>query len=161
MDVNMVFEIYPKKGAGVINFGMKKDEVNNLLGVSDDYIIDNNHRLIEFRSDMNISYTVDPDGRVFHIGFSKGMNFVTFDSVNIFHDNPDVVIKKLIEYDNCPYLSLGMVFFMKLGITLTGFHDDDSDQKSLVVFNHSEYEQYIDDMELFIDVMNDKYHKTF
>ncbi|EHM40259.1 hypothetical protein [Hafnia alvei] len=159
MDVNTIFEIHPKKGAGVIKFGMRRDKVNNLLGVNDDYMIDNN-RLVEFRSDMNISYTADPDGKVFHIGFSKGMNLVMFDSVNIFHDNPDIVINKLIEHDDCPYLSLGMVFFMKLGITLTGFHDDDSEQKSLAVFNHSEYEQYIDDMEPFIDAMNNKYHKA-
>lgn len=50
---------------------------------------------------------------------------------------------------------------MKLGITLTGFHDDDSDQKSLAVFNHSKYEQYIDGIASFIDAMNDEYHKAF
>lgn len=160
MNVNESFELYPLKGAGVIKFGMSEADVASLLGACDDCIIDNS-QLTEFRADMNFSYTKSANGELIHIGFGKYMNSVTFDGVNIFKSHPDLVIKKLIECDNAPYLSFGMVFFMKLGIYLTGFHDDDLDQKSLVLFKDKTYEQYIPEMELFIDVMKRKYGKTY
>lgn len=50
---------------------------------------------------------------------------------------------------------------MKLGNYLTEFHDDDLNQKSLVHFKDKIYEQYIPEMQLFINVMNRKYNKFY
>lgn len=151
MNTDTFFELYPNKGAGLIRFGMSPDDVKKILGECDSIKIDKIKRLTEFRSFMNLSYTSLPMQGVNHIGFGRQMNNVIFDGINVFASEPNTVIMKLMEYDDSPYLSLGMVFFMKLKISLTGFHDDFLDQKSIVLFSHDDYEPYIPEMEKFID----------
>ncbi|EPE1340742.1 hypothetical protein ACSGVL_003342 [Salmonella enterica] len=149
MNINTTFELYPNKGAGLIEFGMSPDDVEHILGKSDDSRVDRTKRLMEFRSFMNVSYTSPPTQMVNHIGFGRQMKNIIFDDVNVFSADPEIVIKKLMKYDNSPYLSLGMIFFMKLKISITGFHDGFLDQKAIAIFSHDDYEEYIPEMELY------------
>jgi hypothetical protein len=66
-----------------------------------------------------------------------------------------------MELDPEPYLFVGFIIFLKLGITLIGFHDDDIYNKALVVFNHNEYEEYIHAMKPFKKVMKEEFGKDY
>ena len=161
MNTNERFEIVPHAGAGSIKFGMTPEQVENAIGVTDTSIINDQDELVEFRSAMNITYSKAPQHRVCHIGFGRQMEEVMFGETPVFRVNPDLVIKKIMELDPEPYLFVGFIIFLKLGITLTGFHDDDIDNKALAVFEHNEYEEYIHAMKPFKKVMNEEFGKGY
>lgn len=161
MNVDDKFEIFPGIGAGSITFGMTSDEVEALIGLPETKILNEQNELVEFRSFMNVAYASPPENKLSHIGFGRQMEGVKYEGISVFLESPDDVIKKMMEIDPEPYLFVGFVIFLKLGISLTGFHDEDIEQKSLAIFNHNDYEKYVHAMEPFKMVMKKKHGKVY
>jgi hypothetical protein len=149
MDTATKFEIKPFSGSGDVTFGMTPSDVEQILGAPDQTSANHLGQRVEFRSFMNVAYTTDQPTRLCHLGFGRQMEMVTFGEINFFKDDAIKVLKKLIEIDDKPQIYLGFVVFLQLGITLTGFHDNDPSQKAVTVFEQGAWDKRIGKMQAF------------
>ncbi|WP_156398790.1 hypothetical protein [Methylobacterium sp. Leaf469] len=63
----------------------------------------------------------------------------TYHGECIFSQEPDLLLRFLQNCNGQIYERNGFLILFKLGFVLTGFHDDDSNQKSLVMFRRNFY----------------------
>ncbi len=68
-----------------------------------------------------------------HLGFTKEMKNVVLFDMFVMKEKPKTVLKNLLTFDGEAYESYGFVFFPKLSLSLTGFHDGDLSQKAITV----------------------------
>lgn len=148
MNVNEPFELYPLIGAGKLKFGMTPEMVEHELGKPESTSKNFKKERIDSFSFMSTGYLVDSHV-LYHIGFGRQMTAITYQGINFFQDNPDKVIDQLMQYDNSPYLHLGFIVFLKLGLTLTGFHDGDTDQKAITVFDKKPWNDWVGKMKRY------------
>jgi hypothetical protein len=141
MEISSELLIKPFQGVNSIKFGMSPEEVANILGASD--TVSENHlkQRIEFRSFANFAYSSEEPRILCHIGFGRQMSRVIFDNINFFEDDSNSVLRRLIIKDSAPMLYLGFLVFIKLGISLTGFHDQDISQKALSLFEEGAWDK--------------------
>lgn len=149
MDTTTKFEIIPLTGASGLSFGITPTEVEQNLGTPDQVSTNHLKQRVEFRSFMNVAYTADQQEKLCHIGFGRQMEDVTLNDINFFKDEPIEVLKKLMSIDGTPLLYMGFVVFLDLGITLTGFHDDNVSQKAITVFEKGAWDKRIGKMKPF------------
>jgi hypothetical protein len=146
------FEIIPFIGVGNPRFGMTPEEAANILGAPS-HVRDHDGRRVEFRfghHDLVISY--DKDGAIFHFGFGRrDMKYLSFKGIKFFQDPEFDVLAALMNEDDSPYESVGIVAFPKLGLWLTGFHDEDIDEKAVSIFRKGHLDEF----------RNAKYAKPF
>jgi len=143
MDAKTDFELKPYVGAGDIAFGMTPNDVEFSIGKPDDISVNHLNQRVEFRSFMNLGYSTDEEQNLIHIGFGRQMEGVRFKDIFIFIESDKVVLQKLIDEDPQPFLYLGFVVFLKLGIALTGFHDNDISQKAVTQFVRGAWDKRI------------------
>ena len=62
-------------------------------------------------------------------------------TIKLFVDEPISVIKRLFLLDSSAATYLGFLVFLELGISLTGFHDDDEDQKAFTAFERGSWDK--------------------
>lgn len=141
----ITFTIAPYIGALPISFDMDDKQVAAILGVPKrvktdvDGNITQNYGLIK----IGISHV---DGKVYHVGFSPGVK-VQFDGNNLF-DLPDLV-GFLCQHDPEPYQWVGFLFFLELGISVSGFHDNDESQKAINAFRKGTWDEHKGEFELY------------
>jgi hypothetical protein len=73
------------------------------------------------------------------VGFLKSA-LVVLKGIDLFHDTNS--IKRIAALDGNIYEFYGFLVFLDLGITLTGFHDNDESQKALTVFACGRWDQF-------------------
>lgn len=132
------FYIQPYVGTDIVTFGMTPTEVTQALGAAETQSTNHQGKFVEFRSYMNVAYSTEK--RVDHIGFGRQMQEVHLGKINIFSDDPKVVLSELIGLDSEVFSYLGFLFFFKLGFSLTGFHDSDENQKALALFTQGHWD---------------------
>ena len=125
------FDIEPYVGPLPLTFEMSSADVESIIGPAKyDRIMWSGHRE-EFRSFMNNYYALD-DGKVEVVGFVPTPSLL-FKGHRLF-SIPDP-IALLRQYDPDPYEDLGFTVFLKLGISITGFSETDSEgDKAITVF---------------------------
>ena len=148
MNEHSNFHIQPYVGTDIVTFGMTPVEVSQALGVAETKSTNHQGKVVEFRSYMNVAYSSDK--RVDHIGFGRQMEEVYLGKINIFAGDPKVVLSELIDLDSEVFLYLGFLFFFKLGLSLTGFHDNDEDQKALALFTQGHWDSRKPKMKPFV-----------
>ena len=132
----MGFDIQPYAGAVPIWFGMTRAEVHQLFGRPDSsHPVWNGSGLSEHynRARFNVGYThallVD------HLGFLPGEVELSIQGRSIWTANaqpdPNSV---LLALDPEPLEFVGFWFFLAIGVTSTGYHDDDAAQRAVTVF---------------------------
>lgn len=141
--------IIPYISVGPIKFGMTADEVVLAIGLPDQ--VDKNHAgaRVDFYGPINVGYANTPLPTVNHIGGGKQATSASIRNVPLFLSPPEQVLELLRELDGSPYLYLGFVVFLELGITLTGFHDDDEDQLAFSAFPRGAWDHRIPKMKRF------------
>ena len=144
------FEIVPLVGTTSVQFGMVPDEVAVRLGSPDQTTKNYLRQRVEFRSFMNIAYSLDAFPRLCNIGFGRQMENVIFKEVNLFQSPSTQVIEHLATFDESPLEYLGFVVFLELGLALTGFHDQDESQKAVSLFEKGAWDRKRDRMKEFI-----------
>ena len=152
MDTSEHFEIISYSGCGNIKFGMTPAEVESELGAPDQVSENYLNQRVEFRSFMNVAYSNGDEPRLNHIGFGRQMEAVTYKELKLFKEDPFTVLKELARSDSHPYVYLGFVVFLDLGITLTGFHDEDESQKAIALFEKGAWDARIKKMKPFVIV---------
>lgn len=127
------FEIKPYLGVGPLQFGMTPQEVAAALGPPEASRRHFMKTLIEYRDWLVTMYEKDTD-RLYEVGFGRFFETLTYQGTNIFKDPDPEVLRKLCAEDGQPYQALGFIVLLKLGMTLTGFHDGDEEKKACTVF---------------------------
>jgi len=136
----MTFDIEPFKGAAPVIFGMPRDNLVSLLGTpgvageSDSW---------GPRFEINVGY--DDFGGVNHVGFSPGEFELRCDGEIIWtpesHPDPNY---KLLEFDGEPLERLGFLVYTKIGVTTTGYHDDDPAQFAITAFPKGAWDELLE-----------------
>jgi len=143
------FELVPHIGAGKICFGMTPQEIEKIYGAADSVTFNHLKQKVELRSFMNLGYSPGSAEALSHIGFGRQMKNIRFKDNNLFLDNESVILAKLVAEDGNPLTCLGFIVFFNLGITLTGFHDQNVSQKALTMFPRGAWDKWIPKLKPF------------
>lgn len=87
--------------------------------------------------------TYDGEARVVEFAFVPGCR-VILEGVSIFECADP--LEHLVQLDPEPFTSFGFVVFLKIGVTLTGFHDQDTSQRALCLFTRERWKLGRDDL---------------
>jgi hypothetical protein len=136
----MMFVIESYVSAGPLEFGMGYEEVKSTLG---EPVSQEKSRL----GDMILRYdgfgATVADGGVVEAYFLPGTE-VSVSSVEVYDDAQ--AFRKLCVLDGAPKEFLGFIILLKLGITLTGFHDGDESQKAITAFTRGRWDRLSGEM---------------
>lgn len=144
-DDRMTFTIEPYVGPLPLRFGMSPEEVESVLGPPEErrntpYGLSERRR----KPSVNLGYELlskELEGAVF--AFTEKLLYQEHD---LFAERD--LISLLRQYDPNPFLLVGFVIFLKLGVRLAGFHNDD-DERSIGVFSEGFFDQFREDLEPF------------
>ena len=146
------FTIRPYAGVGAVCLGMTPDDVAAVLGPPDDSeLISDMGEIREHREQAAVQavYSVN-DKRLVELGFSPPIAGLEFDGVPLFVVHSDDALRHVIQNDSQPLIVHGFVVFFGLGITMTGFHDDDEAQKAVTVFEEGRWDAVKPAMQNFV-----------
>jgi hypothetical protein len=136
--MSTVFSLVPYVGAIPVTFEMSSTDVESVIGppssVETNFIGERDER----RDGLSIRYSI-ADGKVVEVSFLPGVDLV-FEGRNMFKE-PDLV-GYLRQFDQEVYEYMGFLIFLDLGITVTGFHDNDDAQKAIVAFRKGRMANY-------------------
>lgn len=76
--------------------------------------------------------------RVVEVGLSPSIE-VSLSSINLFRD-PDA-FERICRLDGSPFESVGFIVLLRLGITMTGFHDEDDSQLAVTAFARGRWDE--------------------
>lgn len=127
--------INPYISAGRLNFGATYDDVVSDLGEPRS---EEKSRLGEtvVRYDR-FGATISSHG-VVEVYFLPGAN-VSMLGIDVFNDPK--AFRELCKLDGNPKEFMGFIILLKLGITMTGFHDGDEAQKAITAFESGRWDQ--------------------
>jgi hypothetical protein len=127
----MSLNILPFEGALPIRFGMHRDLVRGIFGVPKS----SNEMIDSWGSNLTINVGYDADGAVSQLGLGPGEFELTICGEFLWsperHPDPNPVFLRL---DAEPLERVGFLFFPKIGIGTTGYHDDDDSQLAISVY---------------------------
>jgi hypothetical protein len=141
-----LFEIMPYQGAGELRFGMSEEKVCSLYGrpgsEATNFLMERDLTFELFSSRFS-----KEDRTLVEIGFAPNAN-VYFRGVNLFQDSR--AFQMLLAADGDPYESLGFIILLKIGITMTGFHDNDLSQLAVTLFTRGRWDRLRSKMKKFV-----------
>jgi hypothetical protein len=145
-----IMEIYSYIGAGRLKFGMHFTEVGNFVGPPVKSNTGFLGELTEYRENSGLVTTYKKtEATLVEIGFSKNISNLEFGGQKLFKDHQLQVLSKLVQQDGSAFEYLGFIILIKLGITLTGFHDNADEQKAVTVFDKGRWDEEIPSMKKF------------
>jgi len=142
----IAFTIEPYVGALPIRFGMNPAEVSQIIGPPSEVSTGPFGNRCEQRECLALGYST-PDGTFMEAVFAPGAK-VLYHGHDLF-EHPDP-IQLLRQFDPAPQLWVGFVIFQRLGVRLSGFHDNDESQKAIAVVKEGYWDQYTEDFVPFI-----------
>src|SRR5262249_49454940 len=127
--------IEPNVGVSPILFGMAPADVRNALGLEPEWIDKTPIGMRKIREDYPefIGVDYDDNDQVYSISFAPlGEVELRFASVNLFDDEEDInPIAVFLKADPSPYESHGFIIFDKIGVAVTGYHDNNESQRAI------------------------------
>ncbi|MDR3324111.1 MAG: outer membrane protein assembly factor BamE [Zoogloeaceae bacterium] len=132
----MEFEIVPFVGVENLRFGMTPQQVADILGAPSSIGEGYYGERQEYRTDGNdllVTYD-EKDNTAVHFGFWPKMRGLSFKEKKLFQMPELEALAVLIKEDDSPYEVLGIINFLGLGITMSGFHEEDPSQKAVAVY---------------------------
>lgn len=130
------YPIYPYVGVGDLKFGMHRAAVHALLGPP---IRQKKSRFSDEVTDfwngngLQLVFS-SPQGKLLEISLYPNLNDVTLDGAEILSAPGRRVYDQLCKADGSSRQTVGVTVLLKLGIAITGFLNDDSDDKSVTAF---------------------------
>ncbi len=125
-----MFEIIPGEGLGPLRFGMGPIEIERILGNKEDQSEYDDVVELYFSNYMNLSFRND---KLFQIGATRRSSGIAYKGMDIFSADPMAVLRALEMDAGGAFESYGFIVFPKMGLSLTGFHDDDLDNKAMAL----------------------------
>jgi hypothetical protein len=90
---------------------------------------------------MTLGYSASEPRILEHIGFGRQMTGVSLGGLYLFQTPEEDVLRALGKLDDQPYVYMGFVAFLRIGVALTGFHDRDTSQKAVSLFQEGAWEK--------------------
>lgn len=135
---HLEFVLIPYVSAGPIRFSMTPDDVARLLGPPDTLVPTTFGEPVRNEQRGNVGVRYDAAGSVAELGFAPGAP-VVFDGARVFElDDPVAFFCARAE----PQEILGFLVFLALGVTLSGYHDDDLSQRALCFFARGRFDRF-------------------
>ncbi len=130
------FDIQPYVGALPIAFGLSRGEVHALLGAPQVASPPTQWRGIsDSWEDGKLQVGYDNDEAVVHVGFGPGDFSLSLAGTPLWspseHPDPNPALLRL---DPRPMEVLGFLMFDRIGVTTTGYHDDDEYDLAVTVY---------------------------
>jgi hypothetical protein len=149
--MNFHFDIKPYIATGELRFGMRKEEVEKVLGPADKSKKTSLNETKEFRQESGLQTVYSQtDNRLLEISFYPNIPNVKFKERDIFSGNGTDIVKFLINEDGNPFETVGILVFLNLGISMTGFlQEDEPSQKSISIFAKGRWDDDMEDLEPF------------
>lgn len=135
------FTFEPFVGPMPLRFGMIPVEVAAFVGAPDRFFSDPFGNRSESRSGFSLGYDAD-SGQLIEAVFSKCELFYQGENLFLISD----VIDFLRKYDDSPQFAVGVIFFLRIGLSLTGFQDGDEDQKSISVTRRGHWDEFLEEL---------------
>lgn len=135
------FEIKPYEGVGNFRFGMTATEVTSIFGEPRRKGANRKGEPDWAYGDYSIRFS-KAEGALVEIGFLKSAA-VLFEGSDVFRDSD--CFARIVARDRDVFEFYGFLVFLGLGITLTGFHDNDEAQRALTVFQRGRWDQFKND----------------
>jgi hypothetical protein len=127
------FDIEPFVGALPVRFGMGRADVHRVLGAPEaSHPIWDKSGTTDYWNESRINVGYDNDGLVKHIGFCPGGCELSLRGRRLWSmtEQPDPN-PELLRLDPRPVESVGILVFAALGVSTSGYHDDDEEQLSV------------------------------
>jgi len=138
----MDFDLLPYEGAGPLRFGMTAADASAAIGVP---LRSNKTRRGEMRYwYANLVLVVDLRGQLAEITFMDNARLVV-EGIEVF-ETPNALLE-LAKRDGSPLEMVGIVFFPKLGITLSGFHTEE--EKTITALARGRVDHLLPDFKPF------------
>ncbi len=139
----MSLEIYPAQGLGNLKFGMTISESQIALGQELDRTVRDDVTELYFENYLNLAFRNDGLYRIGATRYSKG---ITYKGIDIFAAEPSSVLKAMEAESGEAFEMYGFIVFLKLGLSLTGFHDDDAENKAVTISVLEEWQSLRDEL---------------
>jgi hypothetical protein len=145
-------EIHPYLGVNDISFGMTRADVSRRLGAPTSTRKSRSTAEITDRwRDNTVQLTFESlDGPLVEIGLYPGVGDVVIRDLSLFSLSAEKALSALVEMDGDPMLYLGVIVFFNLGLSATGFIEDDAGQKSVTAFVRGRWDDMRAKLEPFI-----------
>jgi hypothetical protein len=138
------FTLVPQKGALPLTFEMTPTEVQSAVGPPESSEVNDSGELEERRAHLIVRYS-SLDSLVVEIAFLPAAK-VWYKGHDLFRERSSL---QFLSREDPPYEFVGFLIFLGLGITLTGFHDNDESQKAITVFRAGRWDEFKSEMTLF------------
>ncbi len=146
----MKFKIDAYKEVGPLRFGMSKQETEQAIGHVDraantpDGIIE----LYNFSYDVVAQVRKSSD-QLIEVGFGHRATEVCINNIYLFEQPGQDVLLELSKIDSNSFVGHGSIVFLNLGISLTGFTDDDNSTRAITAFANGVWDDIIPSMKPF------------
>lgn len=138
-------------GVGKLHFGLSQVEIAQLIGTPTSQKTGFSGELTEYRRENGLLTTYDKNThKLIEIGFSKNILELEYANKKLFNEPPFTIFSELAKLDGNPYESLGFIVLLNLGMTLTGFHDEDVNQRAVTVFARGRWDDFLHELKPFI-----------
>jgi hypothetical protein len=128
------FTLIPYEGASPILFGMDPSQVKSILGEPES-VKSLSDRVEEWRSHLIVTYEHD---KVVEVTLAPGASLV-YKGRNLFVDKDPIAF---LMSEDAPVELAGSLLFLNLGLSESGFHDNDSSQRCLSVFQRGRMDRF-------------------
>ena len=135
-----IFTFDPFVGPSPLRFGMTPEAVATLVGAPELVFADPFGNRTERRTGYSLGYDAK-SCQLTEAVFTKVE--LLFHGVNLFA--VDNLISFLRNFDATPQTAVGMIFFLRLGLRLSGFHDGDEGQKAIAVTRQGHWDEFLQD----------------
>lgn len=140
---DMTLEIYLGKGVGNLKFGMGVNQILRTLGQEKDRTVRDDVTELYFDNYLNLAFR---DGTLFQIGATRYSSGITYKNIDIFSAEPLSVLKMIEADAGGAFEMYGFIVFLPLGLSLTGFHDGDLENKATTVAVLEEWQSVRDEL---------------
>lgn len=144
-------DIQPYIGVNALHFRMLPNQIQHLIGPPASRNTGFSGELTEYRRANGLLMTYDKKTQeLVEIGVSRNVLELKYGDCEIFTLPSMDVLRRLVKLDGNPYESVGFIVLLKLGITLTGFHEEALDQKAVTIFAKGRWDDDLPDMKPFV-----------
>jgi hypothetical protein len=141
----MQAELLPEKGISTIKLGMSQSELEAAVGLPKLQRKNRRGEIVYVYDHYSVTFGAEK-GLVVEIGILPTLE-LRYRGKDIFRDHE--AWKDLVKEDGAPREYVGFLVLLSRGVTLTGFHDDDSAQKAITVFAKGRWDHLKDKLNAF------------
>src|SRR6266446_4226693 len=141
----MQAELLPAEGMSMIKLGMSPSALEAAVGLPKLQRKNRRGEIVYVYDDYSVTFGADT-GLVVEIGILPTLD-LRYRGKGIFRDQE--AWKELVKEDGAPREYVGFLVLLSCGVTLTGFHDDDPDQKAITVFAQGRWDHLKDKLHAF------------